>query len=222
MIPTVPKPFQTAPIGRCNDCGVTTYDMDALNFRCEQCGGGIVASVAMPDWRPCPACFGTGKSCIATDTAEGNICPVCQGTGWITEAEYPLAEDEMQCAHVAVDNALDEPGSRHVPVRYSFRSLLGSVPLLIAKVAPRALQAKLMEYSEIIDKYMSRNTGDDDDDDLELIFMTDDDISAAVKSNVRFLSGKDLTGNSTAKSRVRYLTDADLKAARAATKSKPK
>ncbi|MGN6534779.1 MAG: hypothetical protein ACTHKQ_03490, partial [Mesorhizobium sp.] len=47
------KPFDTAPIGRCA-CGVPTYDMDDLNGPCG-CGRGVFASVAMKDWRRCPA-----------------------------------------------------------------------------------------------------------------------------------------------------------------------
>lgn len=152
---TVHKLFNTAPIGRCPCCGTPTYDMANLNFRCEACGDGVVASVAMRDWRRCPACLRTGKSLIAAATDDGS-CPVCAGSGWITEAEYPAAESELAVVQSAVDNALDAVAEQPIdPGRYACRSALDSVPHLtipqrLTKTVLRRLQNLLLAYQSAL------------------------------------------------------------------------
>jgi hypothetical protein len=153
----VHKPYPTAPIGRCTCCGVPTYDMAALNVRCDECDG-VVASVAMPDWRRCPACRRTGQSLISAKTVDG-CCPVCRGAGWITVAEYPAAESELLVQQSAVDNALDAAtGQRVAPSRYSLRSKLGSLARL-AVARPydmlRRLQDTLLAYQLAVEKRTS-------------------------------------------------------------------
>ncbi len=173
------KLFDTAPIGRCPCCGTPTYDMAALNVRCEECGDGVVASVAMRDWRRCPACQRTGKSLIAAATEDGS-CPVCAGTGWITLAEYPAAESELAVAQSAIDNALDAATPQHVdPSRYSCRSRLGSVPhptipKRLTKTALRRLQNLLLAYQTALDNRIATPV-------------------AKRPSRLRFLSGDALT-----------------------------
>jgi hypothetical protein len=157
----VRKPFPTAPIGRCTTCSRPTYNMAALNLRCEDCGGGgVMASVAMQDWRRCPACQRTGKSMIAAKTADGS-CPVCHGSGWITAAEYPAAESELLVQQSAVDNALDAATGQPVSAsRFRLRSHLGSVARLAVSLpyaALRGLQDKLLAYQSAVDKRTADN-----------------------------------------------------------------
>ena len=86
------------PIGQCCSCGVPTYDCDDLNAPCE-CGEGFIASVGLPSWRPCPPCLGSGRSLIWSRSL---ACPVCCGTGWITDANSEPAEDEAACVLRAI------------------------------------------------------------------------------------------------------------------------
>ena len=177
--PAVHKLFDTAPIGRCACCGVATYDMRDLNARCS-CGRGIVASVAMREWRRCPACMRTGKSLIEPPTPDGS-CPVCCGAGWITAAEYPAAESELIVQQAAVDNALDAvTGQRVARARYFTRSKLGSVARLAAGRSYdllRQLQRTLLAYQCAVEKRTATAAPVAD---------------AAGQSRLRFLSGDDL------------------------------
>ncbi len=173
-IPTVRKPMATSPIARCTHCGIPSYDLDALNFRCDTCGDGIVASVARQDWRRCPACFRSGRSPILPDTEDGVSCPVCFGTGWITEADYRLAEHELMVESIAVDNLLDAPQSLTDRNRYITRSFLGSVshcPEAGGK-EPRDLQRRVVAYAGALEKRMTPKASDDDNDaDLGVEFI---------------------------------------------------
>ncbi|QDB99731.1 hypothetical protein [Mesorhizobium sp. 8] len=160
----VHKPFDTAPIGRCTTCGRPTYDMTDLNGPCDCGRAGVMASVAMQDWRRCPACRRTGKSLIAANTADGS-CPVCHGAGWITAAEYPTAESELVIQQAAVDIALDAAtGQRVAASRFRLRSKLGSLARLTVGLPYdmlRRLQTSLLAYQCAVEKRTA--TGPDDE-----------------------------------------------------------
>jgi hypothetical protein len=114
------------PVGRCPDCGVPTYSLDDLNFRCDICGEGVVASTATQDWAECPACGGTGASPICPPRDPS--CPVCCGTGWITDEEAELAVNEAATISDAVAAFAIEPRPLR-PERLSI-SRLGSASFL--------------------------------------------------------------------------------------------
>jgi hypothetical protein len=118
-----PGRLRGTPIGRCA-CGGPYSDLSRLNCRCE-CGGSVVASVAAQDWRPCPPCFGSGKSLIWSDFPE---CPVCCGAGWITEDDVDLADDELGVVRGAVE--VYEHGPWPPRAASLVKSQLGSVSLL--------------------------------------------------------------------------------------------
>ncbi|MDP2621719.1 MAG: hypothetical protein Q8P46_16355 [Hyphomicrobiales bacterium] len=82
------------PLGRCDRCRAVTYEIDAINEACDFCGeAGIMASMATPNWRPCPPCFSSGRSLLCSNDPDA-WCPVCHGSGFITDADAGLARDE--------------------------------------------------------------------------------------------------------------------------------
>jgi hypothetical protein len=110
----VEKLFATAPIGRCPCCGTPTYDMAGLNSRCEECGKGVVASVAFPDWHRCGACLGTGRSFIWTK-AQDDRCPVCRGCGYATDADFEIEVGEAEIVEEVLRRRVE--GTDHWPPR---------------------------------------------------------------------------------------------------------
>jgi hypothetical protein len=130
------------PIGRCA-CGAPYSDLCSLNEHCD-CGTDLVCSVAEQDWRPCPPCFGSGRSLLWNTFPE---CPVCFGTGWITEAEAQLARDELETVRHAVELCRD--GRWPYPCRPSDlrQSTAGSISLLRAAWPPRMLAALKRELA---------------------------------------------------------------------------
>jgi len=137
----VEKLFATAPIGRCPCCGVPTYDMADLNCRCEECGEGVVASVAFSDWHRCGACLGTGRSFIWTKTQDDR-CPVCRGCGYATDADFEFEVSEAETVEEVLRRRMH--GDDHWPPRAEeiHESARGSVGILRNQaVSPAAAKA---------------------------------------------------------------------------------
>jgi hypothetical protein len=132
------------PIGCCA-CGVPTFDCDDLNARCE-CGDSIIGSTAVQDWKPCPPCLGSGQSLIWTATGHRE-CPVCCGTGLITDAAEDLAQDEFD----AVGVAAAEYGTWPLKPERLVQSTLGSVSVLVGRWSEVQLAA-LRQALERIDE----------------------------------------------------------------------
>jgi hypothetical protein len=80
--------------------------MDDLNFRCEECGQGVVASVAFADWHRCGACLGTGRSFIWTKAHDGR-CPVCRGCGYATDADFEFEVSEAETVEGVLRRRMD-------------------------------------------------------------------------------------------------------------------